>query len=105
GREPCIDETRDQLAQMVFQLRYVDRVNRLPTTEVAPPLVDLLLERYRVTWSLHRQASSGIGAADVAWLAGPGMESANQMPCRVEFTAFHCSRSSPSRARPWDVIR
>ena len=53
GREPRIDETRDLLAQMVFQLRDIDRVDRLPAAEVAPPLVDLLLERYRVTWSLH----------------------------------------------------
>jgi hypothetical protein len=44
GREPRIDETRDLLAQMVFQLRYVDRVDCLSATEVAPPLVDLLLE-------------------------------------------------------------
>ena len=32
------------LAQMVFQLRYVDGVDRLPAAEVAPPTVDLLLE-------------------------------------------------------------
>jgi len=28
---------------MVFQLRYIDGVNRLPAAEVASPLVDLLL--------------------------------------------------------------
>src|SRR3712207_1788333 len=42
---------------MVFQLRYVDGVDRLPAAEVAPPSVDLLLERYRVTWSRHRSGS------------------------------------------------
>src|SRR5207249_5140843 len=88
GREPRIDETRDLLAQMILELRYVDRVDRLPTPEVAPPLVDLLLERYRVVWSWHRQASCGSGAADAAWFAGPGMESASQRPCMVEFPAF-----------------
>ena len=45
----CIDETRDLPAQMILELRYVNRVDRLPTTEVAPPLFDLLLERYRMT--------------------------------------------------------
>jgi len=42
---------------MVFQLRYVDRVDCLSAAEVAPPLIDLLLERYRVTWSRQRQGS------------------------------------------------
>src|ERR671914_2054677 len=42
---------------MVFQLRYIGGVDRLPAAEVAPPSVDLLLERYRVTWSRHRSGS------------------------------------------------
>src|SRR5688572_28276806 len=42
---------------MVFQLRDVDGVDRLPATEVAPPLVDLLLERDRVTRNRHRSGS------------------------------------------------
>jgi hypothetical protein len=48
GREPRIDEPRDLRAQMIFELRDIDLVDRLPTTEVAPPLFDLLLERYHV---------------------------------------------------------
>ena len=56
GGEPRIDQARDLLAQMVFQLRDVDGVDRLPAAEVAPPLVDLLLERYRV---IVESASSG----------------------------------------------
>ena len=54
---PASTRHRDLLAQMVFQLRYVDGVDRLPAAEVAPPLVDLLLERYRVIWSRHRSGS------------------------------------------------
>ncbi len=46
GGEPRVDQDRYLLAQMVFQLRHVDGVDRLPAAEVAPPLVDLLLERY-----------------------------------------------------------
>ena len=57
GGEPRVDQDRDLLAQMVFQLRDVDGVDRLPAAEVAPPLVDLFLERYCVTWSLHRSGS------------------------------------------------
>src|SRR5688572_26734989 len=57
GREARIDETSDLLAQTILELRDIDRVDRLPTAEVGPPLVDLLLERYRVTWRLHCQAS------------------------------------------------
>ena len=54
GGEPRVDQDRYLLAQMVFQLRYIDGVDCLPAAEVAPPLVDLLLERYRVTWIRHR---------------------------------------------------
>ncbi len=54
GGEPRVDEARDLLAQVVFELRHVDGVDRLPAAEVAPPLVDLLLERYVLTWSRHR---------------------------------------------------
>src|SRR6266480_3530235 len=61
GREPRIDETRDLRAEMIFELRDIDPVDRLPTTEVAPPLVDLFLERYRVTWSLHVRLPVAVG--------------------------------------------
>ena len=63
---------------------------------VRSPLVDLLLERYRVTWSRHRQAPCGSGAADAGWLAGTERESACQMPRSVASTACHCLRSSAS---------
>ena len=53
---PASDQHRDLLAQVVLQLRDVDGVDRLPAAEVAPPLVDLLLERYPVT---VRRTSSG----------------------------------------------
>ena len=81
---------------MVFQLRDIDGVDRLPAAEVAPPLVDLLLERYRVTWTGIAQAPCGSGAADAGWLAGTGRESARQMPRSVASTACHCLRSSAS---------
>ena len=55
--EPRVDQYRHLLAQMVFQLRHVGGVDRLTAAEVAPPLVDLLLERYRVIWSRHRSGS------------------------------------------------
>jgi len=54
GGEPRVGQHRDVLAQVVLQLRYVDGMDRLPTTEVAPPSGDLLLDRYRVTRSRHR---------------------------------------------------
>jgi hypothetical protein len=57
GGEPRVDQDRYLLPQMVFQLRYVDGVDRLPTAQVAPPLADLLLERYYVTGSRHRSGS------------------------------------------------
>jgi hypothetical protein len=47
GGEPRVDQHGYLLAKTVFQLRYVDRVDRLSAAEVAPPLVNLLLERYR----------------------------------------------------------
>src|SRR5215211_4036601 len=57
GGEPRVDQNRYLLAQMVFQLRYVGGVDRLPAAKVAPPPVDLLLERYRVFRSRHRSGS------------------------------------------------
>lgn len=68
---------------MVFQLRYIHGVDRLPAAEVAPPLVDLLLERYSVTRSRQRQAPWGSGVA-------------RQTPRSVASTACHCLRSSAS---------
>ena len=96
GGEPRVGQHRHLLAQVVLQLRHVDGVDRLPAAEVAPPLVDLLLERYRVIWSRHRQAPCGSGAADAGRLAGTGRESARQMPRSVASTACHCLRSSAS---------
>jgi len=49
GGEPGVGQHRDVLAQMILQLRDIDRVERLPPLEIAPPLVDLFFERYRVT--------------------------------------------------------
>ena len=63
GGEPRGGQHRHLLAQMVLQLRDVDGVDRLPAAEVAPPLVDLLLERHRVIRSRHRQAPCGSGGA------------------------------------------
>ena len=71
--EPRIDQARYLLAQMVFQLRDIDGVDRLPAAEVAPPLVDLLLERYRVDAAAGiAQAPCGSGAADAGWPARNG---------------------------------
>jgi hypothetical protein len=44
GGEPRFDQPRDLLAQVVLQLGHIDGVDRLPAPEIAPPLVDLLLE-------------------------------------------------------------
>ena len=57
GGEPRVHQAADLLAQMVFQLRHVDGVDRLPAAEVAPPLVDLLLERSCVICSRHGSGS------------------------------------------------
>ena len=92
---PAVDQARDLLAQMVLQLRDVDGVDRLSAAEVAPPLVDLLLERYRVIWSRHRQAPMVV-ARLTPLDDRTGMESARQMPRSVASTACHCSRSSAS---------
>jgi hypothetical protein len=54
GGEPRVDQHRDLLAQVVLQLRHVDGMDRLPTTEVVAPPGDLLLDRYRVTRTRHR---------------------------------------------------
>jgi hypothetical protein len=43
-REPGLGQRRDLLAQVILELRHVDGVDRLPSPEEAPPLVDLLLE-------------------------------------------------------------
>ena len=48
GRKPRIDETRNLLAQIFLEIREIDRAGRLAAAEVAPPLFDLLLERYRM---------------------------------------------------------
>ncbi len=42
--EARIHQSRDLLAQMIFQLCHIDRVDRLTAPEVAPPQIDLLLE-------------------------------------------------------------
>ena len=103
GVEPRVGEHRDLLAQVILQLRHVDGVDRPPTAEVAPPLVDLRLERYRVIGSRNRQAPSGRSMVDGRPARG-GKESARQMPRSVSSTACHCLRSSASCARPPEVM-
>ena len=46
GSEPCFDQHRDLLTEMIFQLCHINRMDCLPSVEVAPPLADLFLERY-----------------------------------------------------------
>src|SRR5690606_6310115 len=59
GRESRIDETVDLLAEVVFQLGDVDRVDRLSPADVISPLVDLLFER---AWGAGvGHGSSGVG--------------------------------------------
>ena len=41
----CTQEARDLLAQTLLELRDIEGVDHLPPTEIAPPLVDLFLER------------------------------------------------------------
>jgi hypothetical protein len=57
GGEPRVHQDRYLLAQVVFQLRYIGGVDRLPAAEVVSPSVDLLLERYGVTWIRNRSGS------------------------------------------------
>ena len=90
------------LAQMVFQLGDIDRMDRLTAAEVAPPLVDLLLERDPVIERGHRQAPCGRGAAAAV---SCGTLSICQMPRSVASTACHWRRSSASCVWPRDVIR
>src|SRR6185503_14144682 len=47
----------DLLTQVIFELRGVHGMDRLPAAEIAPPLVDLFLERHRGTWSRHRSGA------------------------------------------------
>ena len=58
GGESRPHEHRDLLAQVVLELRHVDGVDRLPAAEVAPPLVDLLLERSCVICSRRHGSGS-----------------------------------------------
>ncbi len=92
GGEASVDQHRDLLAQMVLQLRDVDGLDGLPAEEVAPPLVDLFLERYLVTWSRDRQAPCGNRRRP----AGTGRASARQMSRSVASTACHCRCTSAS---------
>ena len=64
GRETRVGQHRHLLAQVILELRHVDRVNRLPAAEEAPPLVDLGLERHRLVRGRHRQAPAGSGKAE-----------------------------------------
>src|SRR5215210_2485844 len=57
GGEPRVGQDSHLLAQVVLQLRHVGGVDRLPAAEVAPPPVDLLLERYRWIWGGHLSTS------------------------------------------------
>ena len=84
---------RDLLAQVVLQLRHVDGVDRLPAAEVAPPLVDLLLERD--TRVLEPASSGSLRHGAATRLAGRECER-RQMPRSVASTACHCRRSSAS---------
>ena len=79
GGEPRVDQRRDLLAQVVFQFRDVDGVDRLPAVEIAPPLVDLLLERYRV---IRSPASVRLPAA-VARLTPGGWRTARESACQM----------------------
>ena len=45
------------LAQVVFQLRHVHGVDRLAAAEVAPPLVNLLLEQYHLILTRNHSGS------------------------------------------------
>ena len=106
GVESRVDQDRHLLAQMVFQLRHVDRVDRLPAAEIAPPLVDLLLERDSgISDPASLRLLLAVGGLTPVQLAGTDRETVRQMPRSVASTACHCLRCSSSCARPWDVIR
>ena len=67
--EPCGDQGCYLRAQMLFQLRYVDRVDCLPA-DVAAPSVDLLLERYRVKLAVHFVTQSNLPSKTAQALKG-----------------------------------
>ena len=69
---PASARTADLLAQMVLQLLHVDGVDRLPAAEVAPPLVDLLLERYPVVRMQTSSDSLWQGRGPSGWPAEKG---------------------------------
>ena len=95
GGEPRVDQDRYLLAQMVFQLRYIGGVDRLPATEVAPPSVDLPSSETASPGAAIAQAPCS-GVADTGWPAGTERESAPQMSRSVASTTCHCLRSSAS---------
>ena len=53
GGEPRADQDGNLFAQTIFQRRYVDGGDRLSAAEVAPPLINLLLERNRRRLMAH----------------------------------------------------
>ena len=94
GGEPRVGQHRDLLAQMVLQLRDVDGVDRLPAAEVAPPLVDLLLELHRVDLEPRSQAPcAGSGAGQ-----RPGREAPAR--CRAAWRRPPATACVPRRAAP-----
>ena len=103
--KPCVDQGCHLLAQMVFQLRDIDRVDRLPPAEVVPPLVELLFQRNRVTRGGHFSGlqcewrGHGRAAGRTNW------DSAGQMPRNVASTACHCLRSSSKLSPAPRVMR
>ena len=58
------DEGCNLLAQVVFQFRNVNGVDRLAAAQITAPLVNLRFERCHVIQGRHGQAPCGSSAAD-----------------------------------------
>jgi hypothetical protein len=96
--EPRVDEDRYLLAQMVFQFLDVDRVNGLTAAEVTPPLVDLLLKRYRVEWSFHVRLP--VALARLTPRVWPDQEWRAPAKCPVGSSSPLATAPFPRRAGP-----
>ncbi len=96
-REAGATQRSHLAAQVILQLLHVYRPYGLPAAKVAPPLLDLLLERVarpRLLWPAQPWDGRG-DSADRA-----GSETVRQMLRSAESTICHCWRCSTSCALP-----
>jgi hypothetical protein len=51
--KPCIGQHSNLLAKLVLQFRHIDRMDGLPTIQIAPPFTNLFIEHRRAALSRH----------------------------------------------------